>query len=116
VRAGFGSEFVHQEADRAAMHAVDRHMAVEKAVQRLEHEAVAAEGHDDVGLFGRCRLVAALQLVQRRLSRSVSVATTATVLVSSLSCAAGPSIAASGALPPVTLIWRARPGADGGGR
>ena len=42
--------FVHQEADRAAVHAVDRLAVVHEAVQRLQHEAVAAERHDGVGL------------------------------------------------------------------
>ena len=43
---------VHQEADAAAMHAVDRHVEREEAVQRLQHEAVAAERDDDVGILG----------------------------------------------------------------
>ena len=41
---------VHQEADRAAVHAVDRLARCQVAVQRLQHEAVAAQGDDDVGL------------------------------------------------------------------
>ncbi len=49
---------VHQEADRAAIHAVDRDAAAEEAVQRLQHEAVAAECDDDVGRFRRGGAVA----------------------------------------------------------
>ena len=37
---------VHQEADAAAIHAVDRQVAAEAAVLRLQHEAVAAQRHD----------------------------------------------------------------------
>ena len=40
---------VHQEADRAAVHAVDRHAVVEVAVQRLQHQAVAAQRDDGFG-------------------------------------------------------------------
>ena len=42
--------FVHQEADRAQIHAVDRLSRAEEGVQRLQHEAVAAQRDDDVGL------------------------------------------------------------------
>ena len=42
--------FVHEEADGAAMHAVDRLAGVHELVQGLQHEAVAAERDDDVGL------------------------------------------------------------------
>ena len=44
---------VHQEADRAAVHAVDRHAVVHEAVQRLQHVPVAAERDDGVGLGRR---------------------------------------------------------------
>ena len=40
---------VHQEADRAAVHAVDRRAGRHEAVQDLQHVAVAAEGHHDIG-------------------------------------------------------------------
>jgi len=40
---------VHQKPDGAAVHAVDRLSVGQRAVQRLEHEAVAAQGHDDLG-------------------------------------------------------------------
>ena len=40
---------VHQKADAAAMHAKNRYPVREEAMQRLEHEAVAAERNDDFG-------------------------------------------------------------------
>ena len=42
--------FVHQEADRAAVHAVDRLGRAHGAMQGLQHQTVAAERDDDVGL------------------------------------------------------------------
>ena len=43
-------ERVHQEADRAPAHAVDRRALAQEAVLRLQHEAVATQSDDDVGL------------------------------------------------------------------
>ena len=60
-------ELVHQEPDGAAMHAVDRLAQTQVAVQGLEHEAVTAQRHDDVGLAGRRVAVACLQRSQLRL-------------------------------------------------
>ena len=48
----FLGEFVHQEADGAAMHAVDRLAGFHELVQGLQHQAVAAERDDHVGLRG----------------------------------------------------------------
>src|SRR5262249_36769366 len=45
----FLMKLVHQKADRAAMHAVDRLARGHELVQGLQHEAVAAERDDDVG-------------------------------------------------------------------
>ena len=42
-------KFVHQEADGAAMHAVDRLAGIHELVQGLQHQPVAAERHDHVG-------------------------------------------------------------------
>ena len=47
------AELVHQEADGAAMHAIDRDAGAHVPVQRLQHQAVAAQGNDDVGLVRR---------------------------------------------------------------
>jgi hypothetical protein len=44
---------VHQEADRTAVHAVDPLSGVHEAVQRLQHETVAAERDDGLGLLDR---------------------------------------------------------------
>ncbi len=49
---------VHQEADRAPVHAVDGRPAGQVGVQGLQHEAVAAQGHDDIGLCVCDRAVA----------------------------------------------------------
>jgi hypothetical protein len=51
--------FVHQEADGAAMHAVDRHARTHVPVQRLQHQSVAAERHHDIG---RGRIVTAVHI------------------------------------------------------
>ena len=42
---------VHQEADRAAVHAVDRLAGIHELVQGLQHQPVAAERDNDVGGF-----------------------------------------------------------------
>ena len=44
------AKFVHQEADGAAVHAVDRLAGLHGLAQRPQHQAVAAERHHDVGL------------------------------------------------------------------
>jgi hypothetical protein len=48
---------VHQEADGAAVHAVDRLAGFHQAVQGAQHQAVAAQRHHDVGASPapRCR-------------------------------------------------------------
>ena len=43
-----GGIVVHQEADRAAVHAVDRLAGLHEVMQGLQHQAVAAERDDDV--------------------------------------------------------------------
>ncbi len=43
---------VHQKADRAAVHAVDRNAVVHEPVQRLQHVPVAAQRDDGVGVGG----------------------------------------------------------------
>ena len=48
----FLTEFVHQEPDGPAMHAVDRYPKFPRLVKRLEHETVATERYHDVGLSG----------------------------------------------------------------
>jgi hypothetical protein len=58
---------VEQEADAAAIHAEDRHVAAHHVVQGLQHEAVAAQHDDDIGLAGRRTLVALAQPRERRL-------------------------------------------------
>ena len=58
-----GGEFVHQEADGAAMHAVDRLARAHVLMQRLQHQAVAAERHHDIGIGG---IVIAVELDQLR--------------------------------------------------
>ena len=42
---------VHQKADRAAVHAVDRLAVAQKSMQRAQHQAVAAERDDAVRLL-----------------------------------------------------------------
>src|SRR5262245_41268659 len=57
--------FVHQEPDGAAVHAVDRLARGHEPVQRLQHEAIAAERDDDVGGLGRRVAVALAQPLLR---------------------------------------------------
>ena len=61
-------EFVHQEVDRAAMHAVDRLAASHQAAQRLQHQPVAAKRHDDIGM-GRVAIAVAVDEMRMRLHR-----------------------------------------------
>src|SRR5207245_623658 len=93
---------VHQKTDAAAVHPEDRHALRDEAVQRLEHEAVAAERDDDACLLRRDRAVALPQFVECLLSRF------------GLGCDKGnPRRAVAscrGGHPPVTLIWRAMAG------
>ena len=54
--------FVHQEADGAAMHPVDRFVAMHERVQGLQHQPVSAERNDHIGRFGGDVAVARDQL------------------------------------------------------
>ena len=61
------AELVHQKTDGAAMHAVNRLACAHVPMQRLQHQPVAAERHQDVG---GVRIVIAIEshkLGQRRL-------------------------------------------------
>ena len=44
---------VHQEPDRAPIHSINRDAIVEVLVQRLQHEAIAAQRHDGIGRLRR---------------------------------------------------------------
>ena len=55
------AKIVHQEADGAAVHAVDRLAGAHEPAQRLQHQPVAAQRHDDVGAL---RLDVAVVLAQ----------------------------------------------------
>src|SRR2546426_517162 len=48
-----GVKLVHENPDGAAVHAVDRLARLHEPVQGLQHEPVAAERDDDLGVFGR---------------------------------------------------------------
>jgi hypothetical protein len=58
-------KLVHQEADGAAVHAVDRLAGPHLGVQRLQHQAVAAERNHDVGIVRIVIAVTPCQLRQR---------------------------------------------------
>ena len=58
---------VHEETHAAIVHAVDRHLEVHEPVQGFQHEAIAAEGDDHVGLIRITMAVAAFQPVERLL-------------------------------------------------
>ena len=59
------AELVHQEADGALVHAVDRLCSPHRAVQALQHQPVAAERDDDVGLRWIDGIIAPLEGFQR---------------------------------------------------
>src|SRR5439155_5136600 len=97
---------VHQKPDAAAMHAENRQSGFDKAVHGFQHEAVAAERHDDVGILRLDRTVAMAQLVERLLRRLA--------LGGDKSYPQGARGFSPrrqlGGHPPVTLIWRATAG------
>ena len=62
-------KLVHQEADRAAVHAIDRLAGIHEPLQGRQHEAVAAERDDDVGGLRPGVAVAANQPAPRLLRR-----------------------------------------------
>ncbi len=64
AQAMFGI-LVHQEADRAPVHAVDWLRRVHRAVKGLQHQAVAAQRHDDVGVRQRAVTIEINQRLQR---------------------------------------------------
>ena len=47
------AKIVHQKADGAAVHPVDPLAGVHEAVERLQHEPVAAQRHDRLGFLDR---------------------------------------------------------------
>jgi hypothetical protein len=59
LRKGVFAVFIHHEADRAAVHSIDRLAGLHEFVQGLEHQAIAAERHDNVGVSrGRIAITA----------------------------------------------------------
>ena len=58
---------IHQETDRAELHAIDRQAARDVPVQRAQHEAVAAERDDDRCIVDRDVAVARFQRGERAL-------------------------------------------------
>ncbi len=52
---------VHQETDRSPVHSENRRPLRHELVQRLQHEAVAAQGDHDIGLLGSDVVVARLE-------------------------------------------------------
>ncbi len=59
--------FVHEKPDRPAMHSVDRYVASHEAMERLQHEAIAAKRNDDVSLRWRHSAITARQKLHRGL-------------------------------------------------
>ena len=57
-------ELVHKEANGAPVHTVDRHAGPHEAMQRLQHQAVPAQGDDDIRLFRLGRAIASGQALQ----------------------------------------------------
>ena len=56
-----GGVIVHEEADRAAMHAVDRLAGGHELVQGLQHQTVATERDDHISRF---RIAIAVELLE----------------------------------------------------
>src|ERR1700737_2258109 len=88
---------VHQKPDAAAVHSVNRKAEGQEAVEGLQHEAVAAERHDDIGTLRRDAGITGAQFF-KRLLRGLGL------------CRDGGDPARRRAHPPVTLIWRAMAG------
>src|ERR1700689_3497134 len=74
-------KFVHQEAHRAAVHAVDRLVRIHEPLERGEHETVAAERNYDVGAFRRHVAVTANEAAARMLGRRCIAGDKGNVLV-----------------------------------
>lgn len=60
---------IHHESDGAPIHAVDGLPLVHEAMDRLEHEAVPAEGDDHVRVCGGFRWIARFEDLESGLSR-----------------------------------------------
>ena len=63
----FFLEIVHQEADRAPVHAEHRGSQIHDRVKGLQHEAVTAQRHNNVGVDAINRAVSGNQSFTRRL-------------------------------------------------
>ena len=50
---GIDAVLVHQETDAPELHAIHRRRQRTIGMQRAQHEAIAAQGHDHIGLLGR---------------------------------------------------------------
>ena len=90
---------IHQEPDAAAMHAEDRLPGADKAVQRFEHEPVAAERHDDVGLLAASTCRNGSRSSAKRLLRRLG-------LRGDKRDPRRRPASEGGGHPPVTLMWR----------
>src|SRR5579875_3082831 len=60
-------KFIHEKADRPLLHAVDRLVLANEAVERLQHEAIAAKCDDNIGCFRVHGAVAGDQAGLRRI-------------------------------------------------
>src|ERR1700730_5369904 len=60
-------KFVHEKANRALLHAVNRLVFTHEVVQRLQHEPIAAKRDDDIGCFRVYRSVARDEAGPRRI-------------------------------------------------
>src|SRR5690348_4422498 len=76
-----GAVFVHQEADSAPVHAVDRLAGAHVAMQCLEHEAIAAKRDNDVGGLWRGVAVVLAQALARLFGFGVGTCHEGDVLV-----------------------------------
>ena len=74
---GILAVFIHQEADGAAVHAVDRLAGIHKSVQGLQHQAIPAERDDNVGMRWVHIAVAEHQHLARRLASGIALLTNA---------------------------------------
>ena len=62
----FFVKFIHQKADRAVMHAEDRFSLIHKTMQAGEHQPIAAQRDDNIGILSRHAIIARAQCVARR--------------------------------------------------
>ena len=64
----FGMIFVHQKANRAAVHPINGLFCGHEAMQCLQHQSIAAQRHNNLGLFRHAIAIEAGQMGEGQIS------------------------------------------------